>query len=155
MKTLLRTGLLTGVLLLAGCMTTGRLLTWVNDLAVGAYQATARQIRIADQRAAAFFDRLTPAEKKALKDGGIRYLAVRTEDPNPEQMKQIRRNMAKRSGPYGAPGGSAPRKVYCVMIWDTQTREVVGTNCYAVLKLPTPGEPARFDTYMTQYVGSL
>ena len=31
------------------------------------------------------------------------------------------------------------RKIYCVMIWDTQSREIVGTDCYAVLNLPTQG----------------
>jgi hypothetical protein len=40
------------------------------------------------------------------------------------------------------------------MIWDTQSGEIVGTDCYAVLKLPAAGELARFDTYTGQYVGS-
>jgi hypothetical protein len=40
------------------------------------------------------------------------------------------------------------------MIWDTQSGEIVGTDCYAVLKLPAAGELARFDTYTAQYVGS-
>ncbi len=48
----------------------------------------------------------------------------------------------------------APEKVYCVMIWDTQSGEIVGNDCYAVLKLPVAGELARFDTYTAQYVGS-
>jgi hypothetical protein len=39
------------------------------------------------------------------------------------------------------------------MIWDTQSQEIVGTDCYAVLKLPPAGELARFDTYTAQYVG--
>lgn len=155
MKTALQTYLLGAVMLLSGCATAGKLLSLVNDWAVGAYRATARQIQVADQRAAALFDRMPASEKKKLKDDGIRYLAVRTDDPTPEQMKEIRRNMAKPSGGYGASAtSSAPKKVYCVMIWDTQTHEVVGTDCYAVLKLPPPGEPVRFDTYTAQYVGN-
>jgi len=155
MKTALQTYLLGAVLLLSGCATAGKLFSLVNDWAVGAYRATARQIQVADQRAAALFDRMPADEKKVLKEQGIRYLAVRTEDPNPEQMQQIRRNLTKPSGgAYGTPTGAPPKKVYCVMIWDTQSREVVGTDCYAVLKLPTPGEPARFDTYTAQYVGT-
>jgi hypothetical protein len=153
MKTVLQTHLLAAVLLLSGCATAGKFLSFVNDWAVGAYRATARQIQVADQRASALFDRMPASEKKTLKDEGVRYLAVRTDDPTPEQMKEIRRNMAKPSGPYGTPAAAPPKKVYCVMIWDTQTREVVGQDCYAVLKLPAPGEPARFDTYSAQYVG--
>lgn len=151
MKT--RAFLLLLVLGLAGCATAGRLFSLAGDWAVGVYRATARQIQIADQRAAALFDRMGPAEKQEMKDAGIRYLAVRTEDPNPQQMAQIRREMARPASLYGTPS-AAPKKVYCVMIWDTQTREVVGTDCYAVVKLPTPGEPARFDTYTAQYVGT-
>lgn len=153
MKTVLQTYLLGAVLLLSGCATAGKFFSLVNDWAVGAYRATARQIQLADQRASSLFDRMPASEKKALKDEGIRYLAVRTEDPNPEQMRQIRNAMKRPSGAYGTPTGAAPKKVYCVMVWDTQTREVVGKDCYAVLKLPTPGEPARFDTYTAQYVG--
>ena len=141
------------VVSLSGCATAGRVFRFAGDWSVGIYRATARQIQIADQRAAALFDRLEPAEKHHLKDEGIRYLAVRTEDPNPEQMAQIRREMARPASMYGTPS-AAPKKVYCVMIWDTQTREVVGTDCYAVLRLPPPGEPARFDTYTAQYVGT-
>lgn len=157
MKIGLQTFLLGAVLLFSGCATAGKLFSAIGDYAVGAYKATARQIQVADQRAAAAFDKMPAEKKKALKDEGTRYLAVRTEDPTPAQMTEIRRAMAKpaaASGPYGAPTSGAPKKVYCVMIWDTQTREVVGTDCYAVLKLPTPGEPARFDTYTAQYVGT-
>lgn len=154
MKIRLQTIFLGAVLLLSGCATVDKLLSYVGDCAVGVYKATARQIQVADQRAAAAFDRMPAEKKKSLKAEGTRYLAVRTEDPTPEQMTQIRREMAKPSGPYGPPTAGAPKKVYCVMIWDTQTREVVGTDCYAVLKLPPPGEPAKFDTYTAQYVGT-
>lgn len=145
------------VLLLSGCATAGKLLSFAGDWAVGVYRATARQIQVADRRASEAYKEMPAEKKKALKDSGTRYLAVRTEDPTPAQMVEIRREMAKpaaASGPYGAPTSGAPKKVYCVMIWDTYTHEVVGTDCYAVLKLPTPGEPARFDTYTAQYVGT-
>ncbi len=153
MKIRLQTYLLGAVLLLSGCATADKLLSFVGDWAVGVYKATARQTQVADQRATAAFDRMPAAKKKAMKDAGVRYLAVRTEDPTPAQMTQIRREMTKPGSKYGA-AKSAPKKVYCVMIWDTQTREVVGTDCYAVLKLPQQDESARFDTYTAQYVGT-
>ena len=143
--------------LLSGCLTTQELWTKVNtvfkNLSVGAYRATPQQIRLADQRATATFNRFSSQEKKVFKESGTRYLAVRTSDPTPTQWTEIRRNMEKPGSLYSGPK-KAPSKIYCVMIWDTQSREVVGTDCYAVLNLPTPGTLSRFDTYTAQYVGN-
>jgi len=132
----------------------GRRLTFAltRDFAVGIYQATARQIQVADQRGARFFNQLIPGRKKELSASGSRYLAVRTEDPTPAQWTQIRNEMRKPASKYQA-GAAAPSKVYCVMIWDTETRQIVGTDCYAVTGLPAEGQVARFDAYTAQYVG--
>ena len=147
--------------LLSGCLTSQQLLTKVNNLAagifnnlsLGAYRATPQQIRLADQRATATYNRFAPQEKKTFKESGTRYLAVRTADPTPTQRAEIRKEMQKPGSIYAGPK-KAPSKIYCVMIWDTQSGEVVGTDCYAVASLPTPGTVARFDTYTAQYVGS-
>ena len=142
------------VSLFGGCETTRRLWASINDLAVGAYRATAQQRQLADQRATATYQQFSIQEKKALEESGTHLLAVRTADPTPAQWKEIRSDMQKPASRYfGA--SRAPEKVYCVMIWDTQTGEVVGSDCYAVPKLPSPGELARFDTYTAQYVGGL
>ncbi|HEY5705543.1 MAG TPA: hypothetical protein VIS96_08225 [Terrimicrobiaceae bacterium] len=148
--------------LLSGCLTTQEVLTRVgnlaavvfNNLSVGAYRATPQQVRVADQRATASFNRFTPQEKKTFKESGTRYLAVRTADPTPTQQIEIRKSMQKQGSRYGGTTTKPPSKVYCVMIWDTQSREIVGTDCYAVLSLPKPGSVARFDTYTAQYVGN-
>lgn len=148
--------------LLSGCLTTQELVTKVNsftagifnNLSVGSYKATPQQIHLADQRATTSFSRFSPQQKKTFKESGTRYLAVRTADPTPAQRTEIRKNMEKPGSLYSGKK-AAPSKVYCVMIWDTQTREVVGTDCYAVISLPTPGTVAHFDTYTAQYVGNL
>jgi hypothetical protein len=143
--------------LLSGCLTTQDLVTKVKavfyNLSVGAYRATPQQIRLADQRATAAYKRFSPQEKKTFKESGKRYLAVRTADPTPAQRAEIRRDMEKPGSKYF--GQAKTGKIYCVMIWDTQSKEVVGTDCYAVASLPTSGTVARFDTYTAQYVGSL
>ena len=138
---------------LCGCETTRKFWTAVNNLAVGVYKATPHQTELADQRASAAFEQFSAQEKRALEESGTRYLAVRTADPTPAQWTEIRRDMQKPGSRYSGPA-KAPGKIYCVMIWDTQSREIVGTDCYAVLKLPPAGELARFDTYTAQYVGS-
>lgn len=152
MKHLSRPAVFAALLVFAGCATTTQLLTNLQDWAVGTYRATAQQIKVADMRAAAYFAKNAPAEGEKYK--GQRYLAVRTLDPTPEQWQEIRAEMSKPASRYGAPS-SAPQKVHCVMIWDTQTQQVVGSNCYAVVKFPAPGETVRFDTYTAQFVGSL
>ena len=123
-----------------------------NNLSLGAYRATPQQIRLADQRATATATG-SPSREKAFKESGTRYLAVRTADPTATQRAEIRKEMQKPGSIYAGPK-KAPSKIYCVMIWDTQSGEVVGTDCHAVANLPTPGTVARFDTYTAQYVGS-
>jgi hypothetical protein len=154
MKKLLLLVTLAGLLVGAsGCATTGSLFAATADWVVGIYRATTEQIRTADQRASAFFERLRPAEKQALRREGVRYLAVRTDDPSPAQLQEIRGDLTRPTSRYGAAG--VPPKVYCVMVWDTHTQEVVGTHCFAVFKLPAPGEQAVFDTFTAQFVGEL
>jgi hypothetical protein len=95
---------------------------------ISKHQATERQRRIAEERAA----RAYAQRKSQLKAHKTRYIAVDT-----EKNEQTSAG-AKKS----------------VMIWDTQSREVVGTDCYAVLSLPKSGTLAHFDTYTAQYVGN-
>jgi hypothetical protein len=139
-------------LFLCACETTRRLWATLNDFAVGIYKATTHQTQLADRRATAAFAQFSVEEKSSLQRSGIRYLAVRTADPTPAQWTEIRSDMQKPTSRYSGPR-KVPEKVYCVMIWDTKSQELVGTDCYAVLKLPPPGELARFDTYTAQYVG--
>jgi hypothetical protein len=139
-------------LFLCACETTRRLWATLNDFAVGIYKATSHQTELADQRATAAFAKFSPEEKSSLQRSGVRYLAVGTADPTPAQWTEIRADMEKPTSRYGGPR-RIPEKIYCVMIWDTQSQGIVGTDCYAVLKLPPAGELARFDTYTAQYVG--
>jgi hypothetical protein len=138
---------------LSGCETTRKFWAALNDLAVGVYKATRHQKQLAHQRATASFQQFSPQQKKALAESGTRYLAVRTADPTPDQWKEIRKDMQKPASRYFA-STSAPERIYCVMIWDTEAGEIVGNDCYALLKLPATGALARFDTYTAQYVGS-
>lgn len=155
--------LLLASLAFAGCETTKNIASATRDFVVGIYRATTNQKQVADQRATAAYNKMTPETKTKLKDSGTRYLAVRTADPTPEQMVEINatiKSEAKKpgGGRYGrraSTASSTPPKVYCVMVWDTVAKEVVGNNCYAVLDLPQPGLVAKFDVYTAQYVGAL
>lgn len=95
---------------------------------ISTHQATERQRRIAEERAA----RAYAQRKSALKAHKTRYIAVDTEKD------QHTAAGAKKS----------------VMIWDTQSQEVVGNNVYDVKSPPAVGSTAKFDTYSAEYVGS-
>jgi len=96
-------------------------------------QATERQRKIAEQRARLYMARRQqqlasqPSAKKAKPS---RFIAVQTE------------KTAKSQGKAS------------VMVFDTQTNEVVGNNVYDLKSAPQVGQTAKFDTYSAQYVGT-
>lgn len=106
--------------------------------AAGAYviskqQATERQRKVAEQRAKLYMARLEKqqqeeaAAKKARKP---RYIAVQTEKTEKTQGKAA------------------------VMVFDTQSNEIVGNSVYDMKSTPQVGETTKFDTYTAQYVGA-
>jgi hypothetical protein len=99
---------------------------------IAKHEATERQHRIAEERARRAYAEMSAKRKAALKEHKTRYIAVDTEkDKNTAAG-------AKKS----------------VMIWDTQSQEVVGNNVYDVKSPPPVGSTAKFDTYSAEYVGS-
>ncbi|MDX2079567.1 MAG: hypothetical protein SFU53_02165 [Terrimicrobiaceae bacterium] len=98
-------------------------------------QATERQRKIAEQRARIYMARLekqkaaeAAAGRKAAKKP--RFIAVKTDRSSESQ-------------------GEAS-----VMVFDTQTNQVVGNNVYDLKSTPQVGQTAKFDTYSAQYVGT-
>ena len=41
-----------------------------------------------------------------------------------------------------------------VMIYDTQSNQIVGNNVYDLKTTPTVGQTSKFDTYTAEYVGT-
>ena len=99
---------------------------------IAKHQATERQHRIAEERAQLAYARMSAGRKSKMKARKTRYIAVDTEKD------QHTAAGAKKS----------------VMIWDTQSQEVVGNNVYDVKSPPPVGSTAKFDTYSAEYVGS-
>jgi len=96
-------------------------------------QASERQRKIAEQRARLYLAEQEAAQKKqqqqAAKAKKARYIAVKTE---------------KESNNQGADQ---------VMIFDTQSNQIVGNNVYDLKTSPEVGQTTKFDTYTAQYVG--
>src|ERR1041385_6278443 len=81
---------------------------------IAKHEATERQRQIAERRAQASYARMSAKRKAALKEHKVRYIAVDTEKDSRTAAN------AKKS----------------VMIWDTQSQEVVGNNVYDIQKPP-------------------
>lgn len=108
-------------------------LTAVTVYIIAKQQATERQRKIAEQRARIYMARRNQqlaAQSAAKKAKPSRFIAVRTEKSEQSQ-------------------GAAS-----VMVFDTQTNEVVGNNVYDLKSAPQVGQTAKFDTYSAQYVGT-
>ena len=89
-----------------------------------------------------------------------RYVAVKTLPPN---QKQAAAYIKKRQAAAAVAAAkhealpekwAEPSKVKCVMIFDTQSKQFVGTVCYVIGEEPPIGEIARFDTMSAEFVGT-
>jgi hypothetical protein len=99
---------------------------------IAKHEATERQHRIAEERAQRAYAQMSAERKSKMKARKTRYIAVDTEKDE----------------------HTAPEAKKSVMIWDTQSQEVVGNNVYDVKSPPAVGSTAKFDTYSAEYVGS-
>ncbi len=98
-------------------------------------QASERQRKIAEQRARLYMAERAAAQKKAQTAGTKsakkpRFIAVKT---------------VKESNSKGSSQ---------VMIFDTQSNQVVGNNVYDLKSSPKVGQTSKFDTYTAEYVGT-
>lgn len=99
-------------------------------------QASERQRKIAEQRARLYLAEQKAKEKKAQtaaassKKKKARYIAVKTvKEDNSKGQSQV-------------------------MIFDTQSNQVVGNNVYDLKSSPKVGQTSKFDTYTAEYVGT-
>jgi hypothetical protein len=95
---------------------------------IAKHEATERQRRIAEERARLAYERMS-AERKA-RVQKRRYIAVSTvQEKNDKGAKSV-------------------------MIYDTESKQVVGNSVYDVKTAPKDGEVQKYDSYSVEYVGS-
>jgi hypothetical protein len=100
----------------------------VTAYVIAKRKATERQRRYAEERARLAYENAPPPRKAQYRKR--RYIAVDT---------------VREKDSEGAKS---------VMIYDTQTQEVVGNNVYDVKQSPKEGTVSKFDTYSAEYVGN-
>ena len=89
-----------------------------------------------------------------------RYVAVDTLRPNKKQTETYRKKVAaeKQKADWNKERLSdrwvEPDKLFCVMVFDTVSKEFVGSGCYVVGVTLQPGELDTFETHSAEYIGS-
>ena len=75
-----------------------------------------------------------------------RYISVETLRPTKKQVEDFTRKQPPLRH-------VEPARLRCLMVFDTQTREFVGSGCYVVSSEPSAGEVAQFETVSAEFVG--
>jgi hypothetical protein len=89
-----------------------------------------------------------------------RYVAVDTLRPNKKQTEGYLKKVAKEKQKADwnkeklSDRWVEPAKLRCVMVFDTVSKEFVGTGCYVVGIPLEPGEIDTFETHSAEYIGS-
>jgi hypothetical protein len=116
---------------------------------IAKHQASERQRRVAEERARIAYARLRARQEAHQREiaknnqaGGSRTTAAAAKLP-----RYIAVDTEKDQH-------TAPQAKKSVMIWDTESHQVVGNNVYDVSNPPAVGSTAKFETYSAQYVGS-
>jgi hypothetical protein len=115
-------------------------------------QATTAQKRVKDY--------LVAVQKGRRRAATHRYIAVETLRPTKKQLEDYAKKQADAKS--AAATGSAqmsnrwvpPSQLRCVMVFDTQSKQFVGSGCYVIANPPSIGTVAKFDTYSAEFVGT-
>jgi hypothetical protein len=107
------------------------------------YTPTREQLTRAKQQVEAY---LLAVEKRRKPAAIHRYISVETLRPTKKQLEDFARKQ---------PSGRRvePAQLRCLMVFDTQTREFVGSGCYVVSSEPLPGAVSTFETVSAEFVG--
>jgi hypothetical protein len=110
---------------------------------IAKHQATERQRRVAEQRARAAYARMEAQRQRE-------ETAVRRTGKKPAAKKRPRYIAVDTEKNEK----TSPKAKKAVMLWDTQSQQIVGNDVYDVENTPPVGETAKFQTYSAQYVGT-
>jgi hypothetical protein len=107
------------------------------------YTPTSEQQATAKQQVAGY---LLAVKKGRKHPARHRYISVETLRPTKKQLEEFTRRQAPTRR-------VEPAQLRCLMVFDTQTREFVGSGCYVVDTAPFAGEVAKFETMSAEFVG--
>lgn len=115
------------------------------------HQASVRQREVAQARARAAYAKMLREQEDA--PAPARKHA--TSNPPPKKQAKVRKKVPRYIAVDTVKDEhTSPRAEKSVMIWDTQSQEIVGNNVYDVGNAPAQGATAKFETYSAEYVGA-
>jgi hypothetical protein len=142
----------------SGCTTTSRGYASLKHLVLVICKISPEQKAAAQEHVDHYFSEVNRHEKPRPHK---RYVSVQTLDPNPKQTAkylQTREKEEKKATEAGqtlSPDWTTdPSQLHCVMVFDIEEKQFVGSGCYVVSSLPTPGQTVSFETFSTQYIGA-
>jgi hypothetical protein len=115
----------------------------------GIYDSTYSYTPTSEQRAEAKLEaeRYLLAVLKRHKHAGThRYISVETLRPTNRQLDDYNRKLP-------AARHEDPTKLHCLVVFDTQSKEFVGSHCYIVGREPATGELGQFEGISAEFVG--
>jgi hypothetical protein len=107
------------------------------------YTPTPEQHARAKQQVEAY---LLAVKKRRKHAATHRYISVETLRPTKKQLEDftMKQPPARRV---------EPAQLHCLMVFDTQAREFVGSGCYVVSSEPLAGAVAKFESVSAEFVG--
>ena len=101
-------------------------------------------------------DYLVAVQKGRRHAAAHRYIAVETLRPTKKQLADYvkKRAEAQSAGAQLSSRWVEPSQLRCMMVFDTQSKQFVGSGCYVIGSLPPVGTVAKFDTVSAEYVGT-
>lgn len=124
------------------------------DSAPYPYSPTPEQRETARRRVKSYYAAIRQGRRRPAKH---RYIAIETLRPTKTQKQEYLRKRLAAKGTQGGPVSKRvdPGQLRCVMVFDTQKQQFVGSNCYLIENLPSAGTVTQFESVGAEYVGQL
>jgi hypothetical protein len=103
---------------------------------------------------------LVAVQKGRRRPATHRYIAVETRRPTKKQLEDYTKKQADAKSAASSGGAQLsgrwvpPSQLRCIMVFDTQSKQFVGSGCYVIGRLPPVGTTAKFETYSAEFVGT-
>ena len=106
------------------------------------YTPTAQQIATAQEQVQ---DYLLAVKKGRKHAATHRYISVEALRPTKRQLEDYTNKQL--------PPPAEPSQLRCLMVFDTQAKQFVGSGCYVVTGKPSIGDVGKFEAISAEYVG--
>jgi hypothetical protein len=106
------------------------------------YTPTAEQMATAQEQVQ---DYLLAVKKGRKRAAAHRYISVEALRPTKKQLEDYTQKQL--------PQPAEPSQLRCLMVFDTQAKQFVGSGCYVVTGKPSIGDVAKFETVSAEFVG--